>query len=188
MIITLSGITGVGKSYFKRCIIRALNFKNIIIITTRKKRRGERHGLDKYFLTEEQFQRLQKNGTISVAFEFLGNKYAYYTKDLLQTENSITELHYDTVKEFKKVAKDVISIYIKPMNIEVAKKQLKKRKLPKDVEITRLTEIEEQVIEFEKNKDLQQEFDYVFYNDYTKESTEKMLEFINDRIKEAMFC
>ena len=38
MIVTLSGITGVGKSYFKKCIINELNFNNIPVVTTRERR------------------------------------------------------------------------------------------------------------------------------------------------------
>mgnify|MGYP002627719892 CR=1 FL=1 len=38
MIVTLSGITGTGKSFFKDVIAKELGFKNLVIVTTRKKR------------------------------------------------------------------------------------------------------------------------------------------------------
>ena len=41
MIVTLSGITGSGKSFFKDAISKELMFKNLVIVTTRKKRDGE---------------------------------------------------------------------------------------------------------------------------------------------------
>ncbi len=39
MIIALSGITGVGKSYLKRCVANELSIKNILMVTTREKRK-----------------------------------------------------------------------------------------------------------------------------------------------------
>lgn len=172
MIVILSGITGAGKSYLKKHIINKLNFKNIVIVTTREKRTNEVEGIDKHFVSEEEFERLKNSGEISVCFEFLGNKYGYYTKDLNDGINSITELHYSTIDEFKRCAKNVISIYIKP-NVNMARKQLRLRKLPKSVENFRLKEIKEQIQEFEKNEVLREKFDYIISNDYNEESLEK---------------
>ena len=77
MIVILSGITGAGKSYLKKHIIESLQFKNIVIVTTRAKRINEIDGIDKHFVTDEKFEGLKKLGKISVDFEFLGNKYVY---------------------------------------------------------------------------------------------------------------
>ena len=41
MIVTLSGVTGTGKSYFKNLIINNMNFDNLIIYTTRPIRKDE---------------------------------------------------------------------------------------------------------------------------------------------------
>lgn len=179
MIVILSGITGAGKSYLKKHIINKLNFKNIVIVTTRAKRIGEVDGIDKHFVTDEEFEELKKQGKISVDFEFLGHKYAYYTEDLISNQNSVTELHYSTIDEFKKIAKGVVAIYIKP-NVEIAKKQLKARRLPKTVENFRLKELKEQIKEFESNKKIQEKFDYIITNDYTDESLENAVNLIQN--------
>lgn len=188
MIVILSGITGAGKSYLKKHIIERLQFKNIVIVTTRAKRINEIDGIDKHFVTDEEFESLKKSSKISVDFEFLGNKYGYLTEDLIFDENSITELHYSTIDDFKKIAKNVISIYIKPLNIEFAKQQLKLRKLPWKVEKERLKEIKEQVLEFEKNKKLKEKFDYIIYNDYTEKSLEEAIKLIQNLIDEQSLC
>lgn len=184
MIVILSGITGVGKSYIKKHIIEKLNFKNIVIVTTREKRKNEVNGIDKHFVNEQEFENLQKQGKTSVNFEFLENKYAYYTKDLISDENSITELHYDTIEEFKKVAKNVISIYVKPKRIKLAIKQLKLRGLPSVVEKNRIKEIKQQILEFEKNKELKEMFDYIIYNDYTEKTIENVINLIKGLIEQ----
>ena len=107
---------------------------------------------------------------------------------MYMVENSITELHYSTIDDFKKIAKNVISIYIKPLNIEFAKQQLKLRKLPWKVEKERLKEIKEQVLEFEKNKKLKEKFDYIIYNDYTEKSLEEAIKLIQNLIDEQSLC
>lgn len=183
MIVTLSGITGTGKSFFKDAISKELNFKNLAIVTTRAKRKNEVNGIDKEFVDEIKFEQLKKEGKILVDFEFLGAKYAYRKADLISVENQVTEVHYNTIYEFKKNASKVFSVYMIPYDIERAKLELKKRELPTEIEKDRLQEIEEHMKEYSANKDLQKQFDYVFVNDYTEKSKEKLLEIIKQQIK-----
>ena len=97
MIVTLSGVTGTGKSFFKNTISEELCFKNIVIVTTREKRIGEINGIDKEFVSEEEFEKLKKEKQIVVDFEFLGSKYAYRKADLDSNVNQVTEVHYSTI-------------------------------------------------------------------------------------------
>ena len=62
MIVTLSGITGTGKSFFKDAISKELNFKNLAIVTTRTKRKNEVDGIDKEFVDETKFEQLKNEG------------------------------------------------------------------------------------------------------------------------------
>lgn len=183
MIVTLSGITGVGKSYFKKCIIQDLKFKNMAIVTTREKRKKEIEGIDKYFVTQEQFEQLKNKEDILVDFEFLGNQYAYRKEDLFFEGNSVTELHYDTIDEFKKVNNHVLSIYIIPKDINLAKQELCKRKLTKEAEKLRIQEIEQQLNEFLNDRKLQKQFDYVVYNDYTDRTKQEILAIVQKMMK-----
>ena len=49
-IITLSGISGAGKSHFIKSIIeRFNNFEKLKAVTTREKRKDEIDGVDKFF-------------------------------------------------------------------------------------------------------------------------------------------
>jgi len=57
MIITLSGVTGVGKSYLKKEIEDKLGIKAQTIVTTRTKREDEQDGVDKKFVTDEEFEK-----------------------------------------------------------------------------------------------------------------------------------
>lgn len=180
MIITLSGVTGVGKSYLKKEIEDKLGIKAQTIVTTRTKREGEQDGVDKRFVTEEEFERLERNKDIVVTFEFLGNKYGYPREKMESRENSVVELHYSIIYQLKKEIKNTFSIYMIPENIEVAKQKLKERNLPKEVERLRLEEIEEHINKFQNDEDLRNQFDYIFYNDYTEKSIQKIIELLKN--------
>lgn len=185
MIVALSGITGTGKSFFKDVILKELDFKNLVIVTTRPKREKEVNGIDKEFVNEIEFEKLKRENKIAVDFEFLGAKYAYRKNMLQSSENQVTELHYNTIYEFKKQAKDVFAIYIIPYDIERAKQELKKRKLPLEVEKKRLQEIDEHIKEYSNNTDLKKQFDYVFVNDYTDGAKDKLLQIIKNKINNS---
>jgi len=183
MIVTLSGVTGIGKSFFKNLLVNEVGFKNMVINTTRSIREGEVNRIDKIFLSEEEFEKLKKAGKIASDFEFLGFKYAYSVKDLKSDENLVTEVHYSTIFDFKKNAKNVFAIYMIPSNLEIAKRELKKRNLPKEIEIRRLQEIDEHVKSFSVNKELQNQFDYTFINNYDEQSIEKLLDIIKNKLE-----
>lgn len=182
MIVTLSGVTGIGKSFFKNLLVSELGFKNMVITTTRDIRQGEINGIDKIFLSEEEFEDLKKDGKIANDFDFLGFKYAYSVKDLKSNENLVTEVHYSTIFDFKKNANNVLAIYMVPNDLERAKIELKKRNLPDEIYQSRLKEIDEHVREFSKNKKLQEQFDYIFVNNYDEESKERLLNIIKSKI------
>ena len=117
-----------------------------------------------------------------VTFEFLGYRYGYETKQIKSDENTIVELHYTIIYKLKEEVEKVFSIYIIPKDIEIAKHNLRNRNLEKTQEDLRLKEIEEQAKEFESNKELQSQFDYILYNNYDEDSIEKLLEIIKERI------
>lgn len=180
MIITLSGVTGVGKSYLKKEIEDKLGIKAQTIVTTRTKREGEQDGVDKKFVTDEEFERLKRNKDIVVTFEFLGNKYGYQKKEMKSKKNSIVELHYSTIYQFKEEVRNTFSIYMIPKNIELAKQKLKERNLPKEVERLRLEEIEEHINNFQNDEYLRNQFDYIFYNDYTEKSIQALIKLLKN--------
>ena len=82
MVITLSGVTGVGKSYFKKQIQEKLGIPAQTIVTTREKRDGEIDGIDKKFVNDEEFEDLKRKKEIIVTFEMLGYKYGYPRKEM----------------------------------------------------------------------------------------------------------
>ena len=77
LLIVLSGPSGVGKGTVREKLFQddSLNLAYSISMTTRKARPNERHGVDYFFVTEEEFcDKIQENGFLEHA-EFVGNRY-----------------------------------------------------------------------------------------------------------------
>ena len=181
MIITLSGVTGCGKSHFKNYLVNKFNFENMIIHTTRNPRVGEKDGVDKFFVSKDQFRKMQQNGEFFASYKFLGEYYGYSKRYLSKNINSVTELHYEWIEDFKKNAMEICSIYIFPIKLELAKKALKERKFEKIEEIKRLKEIDEHIYNINNDKKLLSNFKYRIYNDYTEKTNMKIDDILKGR-------
>lgn len=182
MIITLSGVTGAGKSYYTDYICKNVEIERLVITTTRLKRENEIEGIDKNFMDSCEIDKQLKNNMFFVAYELLGERYAFENKYLEKVKNSVTELHYTWIQDFKQKVKNVYSIYIIPKSVEIAKEQLKKRNLPREVYNKRIQEIYEQQEIMRKHNEFTSSFDNIFYNNYDEESNKKMLEIIKKRL------
>ena len=65
LLIVISGPSGVGKdALVQRLKVLGYPFHFVVTATTRKPRKGEQHGKDYYFLTDEQFLDLQQRGEL----------------------------------------------------------------------------------------------------------------------------
>lgn len=183
MLLALSGITGVGKSYFAQKISTTLDFKKVHTIRTRKMRQGEINGKTGFFMNEEQLNELKKQGKIIYDFKVFEGTYAYLKEEIESTDNYVFEMHYTTIADWKKVAPHIKTIYILPEDINMAIEKLKQRNLTKESENERIAEIQEQYHNFMKNKELQKQFDYIVYNHYDEESEEKIMQLIKKIMK-----
>ena len=179
MLLALVGVTGVGKSYFKDKIVEKLGFEKIKIITTREIRNCEKNNEDKIFVTPSELNDLKNSNKIAYDFNMLGNIYAYSKESLYSNKNTVFELHYSTIFDFKNLCPNLTSIYILPKDIEMAKEQTRKRHLNPNVERKRLLEIDEHYNSFMKNKNLRDQFDYIIYNNYDNDSLNQIIELVN---------
>lgn len=186
MLITLAGVTGIGKSYFTQKIADELGLKKIAIITTRKRRKSEKDRIDKNFLTNEELEMLIANGEIAYQLSYLGSKYVYLKKDIFSNENSIVELYYNTIYDFKKMIPEMYSIYLMPYDIEKSKQKLIERNLRPEEQEMRLKKIEEEYQAVMKDKNLRSQFDDIFYNNYDLDSERKLIELVKSVITRSI--
>ena len=150
-IVTLSGISGIGKSHLKTYILaNKPDFQSLISVTTRKPREKEMHGIDKFFYSLEEFEKEKNQGKLRTVNEVFGNWYAYKESQIELCDsgiNLITELFYKNVQEFKIEFPNALSVYVLPNDVERTKAELKARKLEASDLSKRLKDIDD---DFEK--------------------------------------
>lgn len=183
MLIALAGVTGVGKSYYSQEIENNFNIKKIHTIRTRAIRPGEIDGITGYFMTEDELDNEIVRGNIAIDFSEFGGRYAYLKSEVFSNDNHVFEMHYTHIDGWKKVKPDMISIYILPRNIEIAINNIKSRNLSKEKEDERIKEVYEQYNNFMNNKELQEKFDYIVYNDFNDDSKNELLSLIGRIVK-----
>ena len=172
-IVTLSGISGAGKSHFIKTLLELFNnFEKLKAVTTRQIRKDEIDGVDKYFLSLEEFNNKNANGEMCVVNNVFGNMYGYYKSDIEKTNkgiNLITELYYKEVPKFKREYPNTISIYIIPNDISRTIEQLKNRNASHEEYEKRIADIKNEMSIFEENNNC---FDIIISNDYDLRSIE----------------
>lgn len=183
MLLALVGVTGVGKSYFKELIVDKLGFKRVNTIRTREKRAGESEGVTGLFKTKEELDELEKNKKLAYRFSVFGGEYAYLKDEIFSKDDMIFEMHYTTIKDWKKINPEIKTIYIFPKDINQAIEMTKKRNLSKEKEEERIKELKEHFDIVSKDDSLRNEFDYIVYNNYDEESKEKILALVK-KLKE----
>ena len=183
MLIALAGVTGVGKSFYSQEIENNFKIKKIHTIRTRQMRAGEINGVTGYFMTEDELDNENAKGNIAIDFSEFGGRYAYLKSEVFSDDDYVFEMHYTHIDGWKKIKPDMVSIYILPTNIEDAIKNIKQRNLPKDKEDERIKEVYEQYNNFMNNKELQEKYDYIVYNDFNDDSKNELLSLIGRILK-----
>ena len=123
ILLAFAGITGIGKSFYKDKLCEKLGFSKIKIITTRPPRIGEKNNEDKIFVSENELSNMVAENQIAYQFELLGVKYAYSKEALFSATNTVFEMHYDTVYDFKRICPNIKTIYLMPKDKSIAKQK-----------------------------------------------------------------
>ena len=182
MLLALSGVTGIGKSYFKEKLVEELSFHKVSTIRTRPIRIGEKNGIDGIFITDDELDALKSQGKIIYDFNVFGGRYAYLKNEIFSSDNMVFEMHYTMIDDWKKIKPDIKTIYILPTDLEIPKQKTKQRNLSKEKEIERIKEIDEQYNKFISDKNFQSKFDYILYNNYDNESKKQILDLAKNLI------
>ena len=185
-IITLSGISGAGKSHFIKSIIdRFDNFEKLKAVTTREKRKDEVEGIDKFFLPLEEFEKKYSNDEMCVVNNVFGNMYGYYKSDMDKTAqgiNLITELYYKEVENFKNEYPNTISVYVLPEDISKTIEELKARNTSYEELNKRIADIKKEIGFFKDSSS--SSFDIIVTNNYDKNSIEEFIKQVFLKINE----
>ena len=171
----ISGSSGVGKgTVIKEFLNKHPEFRLSISCTTRKKREGEEHGVNYFFLSQSEFQTCINNNEFLEWAEFSGNYYgtkkAFVQACLDKNENLILEIDTKGALNVKKIMPKAVLIFIAPPSIEELETRLRGRHTETEEAIQkRLSSIKSEI----ENSKL---YDYIVVNDTVENAVRRIEE------------
>mgnify|MGYP003302030700 CR=1 FL=1 len=134
-LIIIAGPSGAGKGTVRKEVMKnkKLNLVFSISLTTREKRKGEKDGVDYYFVSEKKFKEAIKKGDLLEYNNYVGNYYgtskSQVKKVLKEGKNIVLEIDINgtrnVLKAFNK--KDIISFFIIAPSIKELEKRIRGR-------------------------------------------------------------
>ena len=164
ILVVVSGFSGVGKGTLMRRLTEKYDdYALSISATTRQPRKGDVEGVDYFFKTRDEFEKMiEKNELIEWA-EYVGNYYGtpkeYVEKQLEDGNDVLLEIEMKGGMLVKEQYPDALLLFVTPPNAEILKDRLTGRGTETAEEITRrLNRAAEEVEYMDK-------YDYILVND-----------------------
>ncbi len=139
-VIVISGPSGVGKTTIYKRLLVELEDKICfsVSVTTRPPRKNEVEGVDYYFVSKEEFDKLRKNNEFVEWALVYGNYYGTLKSEIdriLKNKSCLLDVDVQGGMNVKKVIPESFLIFIKPPSIEALKQRLLSRGLDNVEEI-----------------------------------------------------
>ncbi len=131
-LVVISGPSGVGKGTVVKRLLKELpDLYLSISVTTRPPRPGERHGVDYFFISEEEFERLVvENQLLEWAYvhgHYYGTPRKQVIEQLKKGKTVILEIDMQGAMQVKRSIHDVVLIFLLPPSIQELAHRLDKR-------------------------------------------------------------
>ncbi|ABV79749.1 MAG: guanylate kinase [Janthinobacterium lividum] len=132
LIIILSSPSGAGKSSLAKALLEIdHNLRLSISATTRKPRPNEQDGVNYYFKTKVEFEKLVKQNQFLEHAKIYDNYYGTPKKHVENLLNQGLDVLFDIdwqgARSIKQNAVNAVSIFILPPNLEVLEQRLRNR-------------------------------------------------------------
>ena len=164
MIIVLSGPSGSGKSTLVAKLLQsAAGFCESISYTTRTIRNSEESGVDYYYVSEDEFDKMVEQGQFIEWVRIYNNRYGTSAEKLQQMVAEKKDVVFDIdtagALNIKKLFPESILIYILPPTLEILKKRLADRRTEDEETINlRFSNARKEIVFAGK-------YDYLIFND-----------------------
>ncbi|MCC5835531.1 MAG: guanylate kinase [Opitutales bacterium] len=148
-LLIISGPAGVGKTTLCERLVECYpSLQRLVTTTTRKPRDGEVDGIDYHFLTKDEFQHRMKDGAFiewaKVHSNYYGSQRRHIEAVLESGNDVLLNIDIQGARAFRSKVEaaenldaGVLTVFIRPENIEQIKKRLIGRDLDSSEEIQR---------------------------------------------------
>ncbi|MFH1429659.1 MAG: guanylate kinase [Candidatus Margulisiibacteriota bacterium] len=167
MLIVVAGPSGVGKGTVIRELLKKMPELHLeVSYTTRKPRPNEKNGIDYYFVSEKEFDKID----FLESAEVHGNKYGTANREF--KKDTVFEVDVQGARSIKENRPDCLSIFLLPPSPGELEERLRKRNTENPEDISTRMET--------AKKELKQRFDhdYIIVNNVLEHTVDKVLEVI----------
>lgn len=177
-LLVMSGPSGTGKgTVIKSLLSTRSDTKMSISATTRAPRLGEVDGVNYFFLTKAQFEKMVESDLFLEHAEFCENYYGtpkqFVDKMLDEGKNVILEIEVKGAMQIRKKRPDAIFIFIAPPSMEELRERLIGRST-EEIEV-----VEKRLEAAKREMESISEYDYVVVNDEVETAVSKISEIID---------
>jgi guanylate kinase len=163
-LIVIAAPSGAGKTTLVHALLERIpNLKFSISHTTRKPRSSERHGVDYFFVDDDEFRRMADGGEFlehALVFDhWYGTGKAYVEQLRGQGQTVVLEIDWQGAEQVRGEAPDAKTIFILPPSVTELERRLRGRGTDSEATIAR--RLRDSVSDM-RHWD---EFDYIIVND-----------------------
>lgn len=177
ILIVVSGFSGAGKGTLMKGLLQKYdNYALSISVTTRNPREGERDGVEYFFKTVEEFEKMIAQEELIEYAKYVENYYGtpkdYVQKQLRSGKDVILEIEIQGALKVKETFPETLLLFVTPPSAGVLKERLIGRGTETaDVIASRLKRAAEEAEGMES-------YDYLVVNDNLEECIEQMHQII----------
>jgi len=174
LLIVLSGPSGVGKGTVRKEIFSQHDtaFEYSISVTTRSPREGEVDGVDYFFRTKEEFEKLIEQGKLLEYAQFVGNYYGtpvdYVRQTLDSGKDVFLEIEVKGARQVREQFPEGLFIFLMPPSLSELKNRI----------VTRGTETEDvihnRMLTAREEIEMMELYDYVVVNDQVERACDRI--------------
>lgn len=174
LLIVLSGPSGVGKGTVRQAIFsqQDTKFEYSISVTTRNLREGEVDGVDYFFKSRDEFERMIENNKLLEWAEYVGNYYGtpvdYVEQTLQEGKDVFLEIEVQGALQVRNAFPEGLFIFLAPPSLS----ELKNRIVTRGTETDDL--IENRMNAAKAEIEMMDAYDYVVENDDIQTACDKI--------------
>ncbi len=183
-VVIFSAPSGAGKTTLVHRLmkqVQGLAFS--VSATSRLPRKGEKNGVDYYFLTPGEFKKkIDEDAFIEWEEVYQGQYYGTLKSEVERLRNEGKTVVFDVdvlggINIKKIFGDDALAIFVKPPSLEVLKERLLKRSTEDEESLKKRLERAKKELEYESG------FDKVIVNDDLEKAVNEVVETVTDFIK-----
>jgi len=173
LLFIISGPSGVGKGTLREKIFKI--FPDLIYsvsVTTRSCRKGEKEGVDYYFVSENEFKKMMKENKFAewalVHGDYKGTPLKFLKDSLQKGEDILLEIDVQGAMQIKEKFPEGIFIFIAPLSWKDLEERLRGRKTESEEDLEKRLKDAHNEMRYMRN------YDYLVVNDDKKVAIKKL--------------